>query len=158
MTRMLCIVALLVSLGSIPIGASTYFQTQQDEQLTRILETISKTPQEGLLIIDRIQDMRPEVNEQQSRKKLTEIVRDYAFNKGAYNINVIGWAASQKRILSSETVGRWKNVLYYRDWKKEYHAAEWEYNEETNKLYPFEKENAPGFWSNEGRPAKKRDK
>src|ERR1700738_4527055 len=150
MTGTLCVLVLLVSLASAPSGTSPSIQAQQDEQLAGILETISKTTQEGEKVIDRIQDMKPEVNDQESTRTLTEMVQIYAFNHGVYNINVIGWSASRKGILRSETVGRWKVVLYYRDWQKDYQAAEWEYNLETNKLYPFEKENAPGFWSNEG--------
>jgi hypothetical protein len=156
MTRTLCIVALLASLVSMPIGASAFCQTQQDERLARILETISKTSEEGLKVIDRIQGMRPEVNDKQSTKTLTEVVEDYAFNKAGYNIGVIGWAASRKEILPPERLGRWRIVFYYRDWAKQYQTAEWEYNEDTNRLYPFETDNAPGFWSAESPQPKKR--
>ena len=55
-------------------------------------------------------------------------------------------------------LGRWRILLYYKDWQKEYQTAEWEYNPETNRLYPFERENAPGFFSLEKPVLNKRDK
>jgi len=149
--------AFLVSLVSFLIGTAVLGRSQQDEQLATILDKISKTSQEGLLVLDRIHNMKPEVYDEQSNKTLIEVVQDYAFNKGAYNISIIGWEASPKKILPSETLARWKIVLYYRDWQKLYQAAEWEYNAEKNTLYPFEKVNAPGFFSNEAeRPARRR--
>ena len=137
--------------------AQRAFQTQGDEKLEKILEMISGTSEDGLKILDKVQYMKPEVNTQKSTKTLIDIVQDYAFNKGAYNIAVLGWAASRSEVTSGEALGRWKIVLYYRDWQKQYQSAEWEYNEETNKLYPFEKDNAPMFWSNERRARQKQN-
>jgi hypothetical protein len=94
--------------------------------------------------------MKPEVNEQLSTKTLNEMVDEYAKNKGAYNINVIGWAAEQKKLLPGEKSGRWKVTFSYQDYQKQVLTAEWEFNADTNKLYPFEKDNAPGFFSSEG--------
>jgi hypothetical protein len=157
LTLTLWISPVLISL-SFCLNSTRAFQAQDDEKLERILGTISATSKDGLKILDKVQDMKPEVNARKSTKTLIDIVQDYAFNKGAYNIAVLGWAASRSEVTSGEVLGRWKIVLYYRDWEKQHQSAEWEYNEETNKLYPFEKDNAPGFWSNERPAPKKRSK
>jgi hypothetical protein len=147
---------LLASLFVVAIVKPAFTQTIQDERLATILERISKTTPEGMLVLDRIQNMKPELIERPSAKTLIEIVQDHAFNKGAYNLTIIGWEATQKRLIPGETSVRWKIVLYYRDWKMEYQAAEWEYSQDKNKIYAFEKDNAPGFWSDEGRVSKRR--
>ena len=150
--------AVLMLLSVEPNGARA-FQAQDDEKLRKILATISKTSTAGLKILSRIQELKPEVNGVESSKTLIDIVQDYAFNKGAaYNIIVIGWAASRKELVDGEPIGRWRIVLYYKDWQKQYQSAEWEYNDETDKLYPFETENAPGFFSLERPVQKKRNK
>lgn len=157
LTLKLWISAVLMSLSFCP-NRTLGFQSQDNEKLERILATISRTSKDGLKALDRVQEMKPELNEIESAKTLIDLVQDYAFNKGAYNIIVIGWASSQKRALPGEALGRWRIILYYQDWTKAYHSAEWEFNEETNKLYPFESENAPMFWSNERPAPKKRSK
>lgn len=73
------------------------------------------------------------------------IVKDFAENKGSYNINLFGWESSQK------SNGRWKIILHYGDCQNRFREAEWEYNPETKKLYPFEAQNAPQFWTAEQR-------
>jgi hypothetical protein len=90
--------------------------------------------------------MKPEVNEQVAARPLSDILKDYSENKGTFNIIPIGWEASQKKN------HRWKLVYHYQDYQKQLAAAEWEYNPETNKLYPFEFVNAPGLsvWSGVG--------
>lgn len=132
--------------------------TQEDERLVSVLERISRTTPEGSRILDKVQEMKPEVSEIESTKTLMDMVQDYAFNKGAYNINIIGWSSSRKSALPGEALGRWSIVLHYKDFQKKHQSAEWEYNEETNKLCAFEKENAPDFWSNEQPEPKKRKK
>ena len=119
----------------------------KDPKITAAEDKISKTTPEGKAMIEKVQAMKPEVNEQVSGKTLKEIVNDYAQNKGAYNISIIGWEASQKKPTAGEKVGRWKVVLHYQDYQKQILAAQWEYNPETNKLYPFETTNAPQFWT-----------
>ena len=153
----LWIAAVLISLSFCPNSARA-LQTQDDEKLERILATISGTSTDGLKILDKVQELRPEINEIESTKTLIDLVQDYAFNKGAYSIAVLGWAASRKKVMTGAALGRWKIVLYYKDWQKQYQSAEWEYNEETNKLYPFERKNAPTFWSYERPAPKKRSK
>ena len=120
---------------------------QQDAKLAAILERISTTSPEGKQVIEKIKVLKPEVNEQVSTKTLGEMVDEYAKNEGAYNITPIGWEASQKKPLPDEKNGRWKIVFYYQDWQKQLLAAEWEYNADTNKLYPFERHNALQFWN-----------
>jgi len=72
---------------------------------------------------------------------LSEVVDDWSKNKGEYNTTDIGWEATQKK------TGRWKVIYHYRTFKKEYLAAEWEYNQQDNKVYPFDLVNAPQFWA-----------
>jgi hypothetical protein len=126
----------------------------KDPRIAAVEARISKTTPEGLAIIEKVKAMKPEVNEQVSTKTLSEMETKYAREMGpAYNITPIGWEASQKKLLPGEKAGRWKVVFNYQDYQKQLLAAEWEYNSDTNKLYPFEKDNAPGFWSNEGAQA-----
>lgn len=125
-------------------------QNSDDDRLAIILERIAKTTPVGLQILEEVQEMTPELNEIPSSKTLIDIVNDYAFNKGAYNLNPIGWEAYQKRLLSSENVGRWRILFHYRTHTEEQLTAEWEYNEETKKLYPYETQNSPQFWYHEG--------
>ncbi len=88
--------------------------------------------------------MKPEINGQKSSLSLGEIVKDFSENKGSFNIKPIGWEASQKKN------GRWRIVFHYQDYQKQYEEAEWEYNLETNNVYPFEARNATQFWSGRG--------
>jgi hypothetical protein len=150
MLRIIPLVAVLLVLagcGGKPVPVA---KAQKDPKVAAVEDRISKTTPEGKKIIEKVQAMKPEVNEQFSTKTLAEMVDDYAKNKGAYNITSIGWEASQKKLLPGEKAGRWKVVFNYQDWQKQLLAAEWEYNSDTNKLYPFEKDNAPGFFSSEG--------
>lgn len=150
MKRMIPLLLLLLLVVACDKKPASVARTQEDPKIAAIKDRISKTTPEGKAIIEKALALKPEVNEQLSTKTLQEMVDDYAKNKGAYNINSIGWEASQKK------TGRWKVVFDYQDWQKQLLAAEWEYDATTKKLYPFEKDNAPGFWSNEGaEPAKK---
>jgi len=116
----------------------------KDPRIAAVEARISKTTPEGTAIIEKVKAMKPEVNEQISAKTLGEMSDKYAKEMGAaYNITPIGWEASQKKLLPSEKAGRWKVVFNYQDYQKQLLAAEWEYNSDTNKLYPFEKDNAP---------------
>lgn len=119
----------------------------KDPKVAAAEDRISKTTPEGKAIIEKVQGMKPEVNEQPSGKTLKEVADDYATNKGAYNITIIGWEASQKKPRTGEKTGRWKVVLHYKDYQNQLLAAEWEYNLDTNTLGPFETTNAPQFWS-----------
>ena len=119
----------------------------KDPKVAAAEDKISKTTPEGKAMIQKVQAMKPEVNEQVSGKTLKEIVDDYANNKGAYNITIIGWEASQKKPRAGEKASRWKVVLHYKDYQGQQLAAEWEYNPDTNTLGVFETANAPQFWS-----------
>jgi hypothetical protein len=124
----------------------------KDPKIAAAEERINKTTPDGKTIIEKVLGMKPEVNEIVSTKTLKEISDDYAQNKGAYNTTPIGWEASQKKPLANEKTGRWKVIYHYQDYTKAILAAEWEYNPETNKVYPFEFANAPQFHSTEGAP------
>ena len=155
MSLVFCLIVASVSFALSALNPVAFIPTQDDERLREFLESISKTTAEGSKVLDHIQGMKPELNESESTRTLIDLVQDYAFNKGAYNLTVIGWAASRKKVLPGEMLGRWRILLYYKDWQKECRSAEWEYNPETNKLYPFERENAPMFFSLE-RPVQKK--
>jgi hypothetical protein len=136
--------ALMIGCGDKPGPPAV--KATKDPKLVAIEQQIAKTTPEGKLIIEKVKKMKPEVNDQPADKTLEEIIKDYAENKGTFNISPIGWEAAQKKN------GRWKIGFHYQDYQKQYQFAEWEYNPETNKLYPFEFTNAPQFWS--GAPAK----
>ena len=155
MSLVFCLIAASLSFALSARNAVALRPTQEDERLKEFLESISKTTPEGSKVLDHVQGMKPEVNESESTLSLIDVVQNYAFNMGAYNLTVIGWAASRKKVLPGEMLGRWRILLYYKDWQKECRSAEWEYNPETNKLYPFERENAPMFFSLE-RPVQKK--
>jgi len=157
MARFFPLVMILLVLGGClekpaPAGKSA---AAKDPKVAAAEDKISKTTPEGKAMIEKVQVMKPEVNEQVSGKTLKEIVDDYATNKGAYNITIIGWEGSQKKPRTGEKDGRWKVVLHYLDYNKQPLAAEWEYNPETNTLGPFELINAPQFWSQPAADAKK---
>jgi DUF3071 family protein len=108
--------------------------------MAAIQERIDKTTPEGKQMVEKVLAMKPEVNDQPAGKTLGEIVDTYAKTNGEYNIKPIGWEASQKKS------GRWKIGFNYQDWQKQFLFAEWEYNPESSKLYPFEFQNAKEFW------------
>ncbi len=124
-----------------------------------VLEAISRNSPEGLEALEKVQQLKPELNYTPSTKTLIEIVEHYAFGVGVYGINPIGWEASKKRVLAGEKVGRWRIVFHYKDYQKQLLSAEWEFNEATGKLYPFEVRYAPQFWTggSESKKNKKRD-
>jgi hypothetical protein len=114
----------------------------KDPKIAAIEDRVAKTSPEGKQIIEKVKGMKPEVNGQPSGKTLNEIIDDYALTKAAYNITPLGWEASQKA-----ANGRWKVVFNYKTYSDELLAAEWEYDPKTDKLYPYDTKNAPGFWS-----------
>jgi DUF3071 family protein len=141
MTKIIVLAAILVSLvGCAEKPTPVTAKANKDPKIAAIEDRISKTTPEGKQMIEKAQGMKPEVNEQPSGKTLAEMVDEYTKNMGAYNISAIGWEASQKK------TGKWKVVFNYQDYQKQLRAAEWEYDPGTNKLYPFEKENAKDFW------------
>src|SRR5882762_5466840 len=141
MKRMIPLLMLLLLVAACDKKPAPAARTQKDPKIAAIEDRISKTTPEGKVIIEKVLAMKPEVNEQVSTKTLQEMVDDYAKNKGAYNITAIGWEAGQKKLLPGEKAGRWKVVFNYQDWQKQLLAAEWEFNSDTKKLYPFEKDN-----------------
>jgi hypothetical protein len=158
MKTMIAAMTILVLLVGCDKKSAPVARTQKDPKIAAIEERISKTPPEGKGIIEKVKAMKPEVNEQLSGKTLGEKADDYSKNMGAYNITPIGWEASQKKLLPGEKAGRWKVVFNYQDYQKQLVAAEWEYNSDTNKLYPFEKDHAPEFYEQPELPGKKAKK
>ena len=159
MTKFIVLVAgLILLVGCAQKSPAVKAKSDKDAKVTAAEVRVSKNTPEAKQIIEKVQAMKPEVNEQFSTKTLSEMVDEYAKNKGTYNITPIGWEASKKKLLPGEKSGRWKVVFDYQDWNKQLLAAEWEYNADTNKLYPFEKDNAPGFFSTEGAPPAKKGK
>lgn len=135
----LIIMFLMVGCGQKPGPLKA--KASKDPKITAAEEKISKTSPEGKEIIEKVQGMKPEVNEQASAMTLKEKVEDYTKNKGDFGITPIGWEASKKK-----TTERWKVLLYYQDWQKQLQAAEWEYDPKAEKVYPFELTNAPVFF------------
>jgi len=125
-------------------------KAQKDPKIAAIEDRIAKTTPEGKEIIQKAQGMKPEVNGLVSTKTIAEMVDDYAKTKGAYNITPIGWEASQKKLQTGQKKGKWKVAFGYQDWQKQVLVAEWEYDADVDKVYPFEKDNAPQFYSDEG--------
>src|SRR5215813_5786663 len=155
-----------IACGDKPAPTKTATSASKGPKIAAAEEKINKTTPDGKAMIEKVQAMKPEVNEQESSKTIKEMADEYAKDKGAYNIMPIGWEAYQKKPLPNEKTGRWKVVFHYQDWQKNTLAAEWEYNPETGKVYPFETTNAPGFWAakdanqkgppQKGKPASKR--
>ena len=158
MYRIIPVVALCLLLAGCEHKSAPTAAKAKDPKIAAIEDRVAKTTPEGKAIIEKAQAMKPSVNGQVSTKTLAEMVDEYAKTKGAYNITPIGWEAGQKKLLASEKKGRWKVAFGYQDWQKQVLVAEWEYNADTNELYPFEKDNATGFWSNEGAEKDKKGK
>ena len=133
-------------------GQNANSAPQKDQKRNAIDDAIAKTTPDGKKMIDKVLAMKPEINGQKSTKTLSAIIDDFAKNKGAFNISPIGWEASEKKS------HRWKAVFHYQDYNKVYQDAEWEYNPETNNLYPFDRENAKQFWSGEKEPGAEKGK
>lgn len=158
MLRIIPIAAALFLLAGCQSKPAAVAKAAKDPKLAAVEDRMSKTTQEGKQAIEKVQGLKPEVNEQLSTKTLGEMVDHYAKEMGAYNLTPIGWDASQKKALANEKSGRWKIAFNYFDYQKQLLTAEWEYNPDTGKVYPFEKVNAPGFYSSEGADAKKKGK
>ena len=140
-TRLFSLALLLLLAGCKDTPVQTNTKAQKEPKLAAAEESIARTTPEGKKILEKILGMKPEINGQKSTKTLSAIIDDFAKNKGSFNITSVGWDASQKKN------GRWKTVFHYQDYNKVLVDAEWEYNPETNNLYPFDKENAKQFFS-----------
>jgi hypothetical protein len=116
----------------------------EDPKITAIKSAIAKTTPEQKAAIDKAKAIKPEVNGVTATKTLGEIADNFAKNNAQYNINPIGWEASQKKN------GRWKIVFHYQDYQKQLLEAEWEMDPVANKVYPFEFKNAKEFFTSEG--------
>ena len=125
-------------------------RTAKDPKVAAAEERIAKTTPEGKEIIEKVKAMKPVVNEQVSTKTIKEMADHYEKDMGAYNIASIGWEANQKKQLAGAKSPRWKVAFTYQDYQKQLLTAEWEYDADTQTVYPFEKDNAPQFYSSEG--------
>src|SRR5262245_46173215 len=74
---------------------------QEDPNITAIKSAVAKQTPEQKAEVQKALQMKPLVNEATSTKTLGEIVDTFSKNNAQYNINPIGWEASQKRS------GRW---------------------------------------------------
>ena len=150
------LVAPLMMNGCSDKPASTTTTTKaappDDPKKAAILDTINKLTPDEKATAEKVKAMKPEVNGVPAGKSLSDIVDDYSKNKGSYNMSAIGWEAHSKKN------GRYKVVLYYQDYKKQYQTAEWEYDPAASKVYPFDLENAKGFWSAGDDKDKSKDK
>ncbi|MEK6408414.1 MAG: HEAT repeat domain-containing protein [Acidobacteriota bacterium] len=134
---------MLLFLTALFVGGShnqTVSRTAQDDpKLAAILDRISNTSPQGKEIVEKIKDLKPEVNGRPSAMTLGATVKDHSESARIYK--PFGWEASQKMN------GRWKIILHYQHVREQYKEAEWEFDPATNKLYPFEAQNAPQFWA-----------
>jgi hypothetical protein len=155
MIRIAAVVALVFLLAGCEQKPAPVAKASKDPKVAAIEDRIAKTTPEGKRAIEKAKSMKPEVNEQVSAKTLGEMEDHYEREMGAYNITPIGWEASQKKLQPGQKNARWKIVFDYFDYQKQLLAAEWEYDPDTGKLYPFEKDNAPGFYEPPAAPGKK---
>lgn len=121
-------------------------QAAEDPKIKAVKDSIAKMTPEETAVVEKVKAMKPELNGLASGRPLSEEINDYATTKGAFNIIPVGWTASRKTASGREK--RWKVIFNYQDFKKQFVTAEWEYDPDTNKVYPFDQENARIFWSN----------
>lgn len=124
--------------------AQTDSAYRQDNKLIAIKEKIAKNTPESLRMIEKVKGLKPLVYETLSVKRLGKIIKDYEDGKGAFKLTTIGWEASQKQN------GYWRIFFHYQKDALLY-KAEWEFDPETNQLYPFEFQNARWFWTQTSR-------
>jgi hypothetical protein len=156
MRRIIPVMAVLLLSVACDKKSAPVAKVQKDPKIAAIEERISKTTAEGKEVIEKVKAMTPEVNGQLSAKTLAETVDHYEKEMGAYNISPIGWEASQKKLLPGAKSARWKVAFSYQDWQKQLLIAEWEYDADTKKVYPFDRDNAPQFYEEpQGKKGKK---
>lgn len=143
LTSVLIFTAILVGCGQQPGPTSS--KPAEDPKLKSIKDAVAKMTPEEQAVVEKVKGMKPEFNGMASKRTLAEEVDEYATQKGAFNISVIGWVASRKTAAGREK--RWKVLLHYQDYNKRFVTAEWEYDPDTNKIYPFDQEQARIFWS-----------
>ena len=110
------------------------------EQETQIRAKIAATSPEGLAVIEEAKRKAPEMHSSRSAKRLGDAVADCINAKGQARIDAIGWSAVQN------PQGRWTISFYFKDARRKYLEATWEYNQETGALFPAEFTNAAKFW------------
>src|SRR5215471_2198646 len=144
---MKALVILALAMCFVPLVQEGPVQNE-DARLKAIKEEIAKTAPEGKEIIERVKQMLPEVNGKLSTLPLDKLVENYVKEK---NLVPVGWAAAKLlEWVSTNTLrsgSLWQIRLLYQMDTKEYRSAQWRYDSETRRLYPFDEGNAAQFWS-----------
>jgi len=109
-------------------------------QETQIRAKIAATSPEGLAAIEEAKRKAPEIHSSRSAKRLGDAVDDFINSKGQARIDPIGWSAVKN------PQGRWTISFYFKDARRKYLEATWEYNQDTGVLFPAEFTNATKFW------------
>ncbi|HEU4390766.1 MAG TPA: hypothetical protein VFV34_23375 [Blastocatellia bacterium] len=143
LTSVLIFVSIISGCGQQPGPAAS--KPAEDPKLKSLKDAVAKMTPEEQAVVEKVKGMKPEFNGMPSGRTLAEEVNDYATQKGAFNISVIGWVASRKSAAGREK--RWRILLHYQNYTKQFVTAEWEYDPDTNKVYPFDQEQARIFWS-----------
>src|SRR5215471_13994575 len=109
-------------------------------QEKRMRANIAATSPEGLAVIEEAKGKAPEIHSSRSAKRLGDAVDDFINARGNANIDPIGWSAVKN------PQGRWTISFYFKDARRKYLEATWEYNQDTGVLFPSEFTNATKFW------------
>ena len=114
--------------------------TDEELNLSLIIERIAKVSPEGLAVIERVKTMTPVLQKNRSAKTLGETVEDCINGRGQLIFSPVGWEALKG------AGPRWKIFFYFKDQEQKYLKAGWEYNKDRNVLLPAEFTNATKFW------------
>src|SRR5262245_9386923 len=117
-------------------------QAAEDPKVKAVKDSIAKMTTEEAAVVEKVKAMKPEINETPSGRPLSEEISEHA---RVSNITPVGITASRKTAAGREK--RWKVLFSYQDAKKQFVTAEWEYDTETNKIYPFDQDIARTFCS-----------
>ena len=136
---------ILFSFFLLQSGAQAQQSNSEAElNLTLIHERMAKTSAEGLGVIEKVKQTRPQIQKYLAAKSLGAIVEDYSSGRGPFFIHLIGWEAVES------SAGRWAVSLYYQDEAQKLIKATWEYNTGKNVLFPGEINYATKFWAKGG--------
>jgi hypothetical protein len=122
---------------SILLVVSLFAGTGQETQMRA---KIAATSPEGLAVIEEAKRKAPEIHSSRSAKRLGDAVDDCINARGNTHIDPIGWSAVKN------PQGRWTISFYFKDARRKYLEATWEYNQDTGVLFPAEFTNATKFW------------
>jgi len=128
----------MIKMYILPFVALQLFASTGQEK--RMRANIAATSPEGLAVIEEAKGKAPEIHSSRSAKRLGDAVDDCSNSKGQNHIDPIGWSAVKN------PEGRWTISFYFKDARRKYLEATWEYNQETGVLFPAEFANATKFW------------